>query len=131
MFFGIPVCDDPTDTYRDLGLSIDDDVLIQMGMEGTTCGFDSRCPTLGDMASFKRITVSHETGWDTSTVHFNVSSVEKENRYTVHAVLQFDDFSNPYICDIALEHQSATTKRFVDTVKIIPRSIENFPQRLD
>ena len=61
MFFGIPVCDDPTDTYRDLGLSIDDNVLIQMGMEGTTCGFDSRCPTLEDMASFKRITVSHET----------------------------------------------------------------------
>ena len=89
MFFGIPVCDDPTDNYRDLGLSIYDKLFITMCMEGSTCGFDSRCPTMEDMESFKRITVSHETDWDTLTVHFNVSSVEKENRYTVHDVLHF------------------------------------------
>ena len=63
-----------------------------MGMEGTICGFDSRCPTLEEMASCKRITVSHETEYVPSTVHFNVSSVDKENSYMVHAVSQFEDF---------------------------------------
>ena len=43
---GIPFCDYPTDNYRDLGLAIDDNLFIPMGMEGTTCSFDSCCPTL-------------------------------------------------------------------------------------
>ena len=73
-----------------------------MGAEGATCGFDSRCPTLEDMASCKRITVLHETDWNPSTLHFNVSSVDRENWYTVHDVLQSEYFSNPSICDIAL-----------------------------
>ena len=59
--YGIPVCDDPIDNYRDLGLVIDENLFIPMVMEGTTCDFDSRCPTLEDMASCKRISVSHET----------------------------------------------------------------------
>lgn len=92
--YRIPVCDDPTDQYRILRLAIDDNLFIPMGMDGTTCGFDSRCPTLEEMDSCKRVIVSHETDWDPSTVHFNVSSVEKENKYAVHAVSQFEDFSN-------------------------------------
>ena len=83
-----------------------------------------RFPTLEDMASCKRITVSHETDWDPSTVNFNVSPVEKDNRYVVHAVSQFEEFSNPSICDIGLEHQSATTKQFIDSVKINPDRIK-------
>ena len=103
-YYVIPFCDDPTDNYRDIGLAIDENILISMGMEGTPCGFDSSFPTLEEMASCKRITVSHKTDRDPSTVHFNVSLVEKENRYTFHAVLQVGDFSNPSICDISLEH---------------------------
>ena len=98
--YGIPVCNNPTDKYLELRLAIDDNLFILMGMDGTTCGFDSGCPTLEDMDSCKQITVSHETDCDPSTVHFNVSSVEKENRYTVHDVLQFKDFYNSSICDI-------------------------------
>ena len=37
--YSIPVFNDPTDNYRDLGLPIDDNLFIPMGMEGTTCGF--------------------------------------------------------------------------------------------
>ena len=75
------------------------------------------------MESCKRLIVSHETDWDPSMVHFNVPSMEKENRYAVHAVSKFEDFSNYSILDIALEHQSTTANRFVDTVKITPGSI--------
>ena len=56
------------------------------------------------MESCKWITVSHETDWDPSMVHFNVPSMEKENRYAVHAVSKFEDFSNYSILDMALEH---------------------------
>ena len=89
---GIPVCDDPTDNYCDIELAINDKIFIQMGMEVITCGSGSGCPTLEEMASCKRITVSHKTDWDPSAVHFNVSSVNKDNRYTVHDVSQFEVF---------------------------------------
>ena len=58
---GIPVCNDPTDKYRKLRLEIDDNLFIPMDMDGTTCGFDSRCKTMEEMESCKRIIVSHET----------------------------------------------------------------------
>ena len=84
--YGIPVCDDPADKYRYIGLAVDDNLFILMYIDGTTCGFDSRCPTLEEMDSCKRIIVSHETDWDPLTVNFNVLYVEKENSYAVHYV---------------------------------------------
>ena len=75
-----------------MGLEIDDSLFILMGMDGTVRGFDSRFPDLEYIASCKRITVSCETDWYPSMVHFNVSSAEKENMYTVHAVSQFEEF---------------------------------------
>ena len=122
--YGISVFDDPTDKYRELGLAIDYNLFILMYIDGTTCGFDSNCPTLEDMDYYKRIEVSHETDWDPLTVHLNVSSVDKENRYIVHAVLQFEYFYNFSICDIALEHQITTAKKFIDVVNITPGIIE-------
>ena len=61
--YGIPVCDYSIDKYRDLGLAMDEKLFTPIGMEGTTCDFDSRCLTLEDMESCKRITVYHETYW--------------------------------------------------------------------
>ena len=43
---GITFYDDPTDNYLDLELAIDDNLFIQMGIDGTTFVFDSHCPTL-------------------------------------------------------------------------------------
>ena len=84
--YDILICEDLTDRYCELGLSIDDNLFIPMDMEGTTCGIDSRSPNLEEMESCKRIIVSHETEWDPLRLHFNVSLVEKENRYVVHDV---------------------------------------------
>ena len=44
--------------------------------------------------------------------------------YMVHAVTQFEDFSNPSIYDIELEHQGATLKILIDALNITPGSIE-------
>ena len=84
--YNIIACNDPTDNYRNIGLAIDENLFIKIGMDGTTCGFDSVCQTMEDMASCKSITVSHKTYCYPLRVHFNVSLVEKENRYIVHAV---------------------------------------------
>ena len=43
--YGIQVCDDPTDPSRQLGISLDDGYFIPMVMNGSTCIFQSRCPT--------------------------------------------------------------------------------------
>ena len=58
--YGIQFCSGPTYNYHELGLAIDENLFIPMGMEGTTCGSDSCCSTLEEMASCKRITVSHK-----------------------------------------------------------------------
>ena len=122
--YGIPIFDDSTDKYCQLGLAVDGNLFIPTYMDGTTCGFDSRFPTPEEMDSCKRIIVSHETDRYSSTVHLNVSSVEKDNRYAIHAVSPFEDYSNHSICDIALEHQSTTSKLFISAVKITPSIIE-------
>ena len=122
--YGIPVCDDPADKYRYIGLAVDDNLFILMYIDGTTCGFDSSCPNLDEMTSCKWIKASHEADWDPLTVNFNVSLMEKENRYAVHAVSKFEDFSNYSICDIVFEHQSTTAKRFTNAVNITPVKID-------
>ena len=103
---------------------IDDNLFILMDIDGTTCGFDSCCPSMEEMESCKWIIAPHENDWGPLTVHFNVSSMDKENMYVVNPVSQFEDFSNSSIYDIALEHQITTVKRFIDSVKINPVTIE-------
>ena len=63
-YCGIPVYDDTIDKYRELRLAIEDNLIIQMDMDGTTYGFDSYCTTLEDMGSCKRVTVSYEANRD-------------------------------------------------------------------
>ena len=67
--YDIIVCNVTTDKYIEIGLAIDDNLFIPTDMDITTCGFDSICPTMGEMESCKRITVSHETDWYPLMVH--------------------------------------------------------------
>jgi len=39
--FGIPLCDDPTDPHRDIGITLEDSTFIPFKMRGTTCYFYS------------------------------------------------------------------------------------------
>ena len=76
--FGIPLCDDPTDLNRQLGIEGNDDCFIRMEMFGSTCGFISRYPTDDEMNTCKHITMSDEQYWDPSRNHFNVSVMQAE-----------------------------------------------------
>ena len=71
--FGIPLCDDPTDSHRQLDIEGNDDYFIRMEMYGSTCEFISRYPTDDEITNCKHITMSDEQYWDPSRNHFNVS----------------------------------------------------------
>ena len=95
------MCNDPADNNRELVTEIDDGLFIPMGMDGSTCRFSSRCHTQNETQVYKRVVISHETDWDPSTVHFNVSLVEMENRYELISEYPFTNLSNSP-CDIYL-----------------------------
>ena len=76
--YGIPICDDPTDMNRKLGIKLEGGCFIELSMQGTTCGFLSRYPTDDDLQNCRHISMSDEENWDPSTVHFNVSLMQAE-----------------------------------------------------
>ena len=82
--YSIPVFDNPTNNYRELGIEINDDLFIPTGMDISNCRFSYRCPTQDDIQVCKRIVVSHDMGWDTLVVHINVSLVDKNNSYELY-----------------------------------------------
>ena len=73
------------DNHRDLGIEINDDLFIPMGMDGRTCVFSYILPTQCEIQVCNRVVILHEIYYDTSEVHFNVSSVYKYNRYELYA----------------------------------------------
>ena len=72
--FGVPVCDDPTDKHRRLGIDLGEKQ-VPMTMKGSICGFVSRCPTDQELESYPRYQISDEHSWDPSSQIF-ISSVD-------------------------------------------------------
>ena len=70
-------------------------------MDGSNCELSSRYPTQDKIRVCKGDFVSDETDWDPFTVHFNLSSVYKDNRCEIYAGSPFITFSK-YPYDIAL-----------------------------
>lgn len=75
--FGVEICDDPMDPYRKLGITIDEDTFIPLGMEGSTCGFVTRCPSLDEMDTCRHFYLSDEEIWDPHTVCFDNGNGER------------------------------------------------------
>ena len=76
--YGIPLCDDPTDPSRRLGIEPKEDCFIQLYMQGSTCGFLTNYPTDDDLENCRHIIMSDEENWDPSMTHFNISSMQAE-----------------------------------------------------
>ena len=81
--YGIPLCDDPTDPSRRLGIEPKEDCFIQLDMQGSTCGFLTNYPTDDDLENCRHIIMSDEENWDPSTTHFQVSSMQAEMHYNI------------------------------------------------
>ena len=89
--FGISLCDDPTDTHRDLGIyDPSSDLMIPMTMKGSICSLMTRCPTYDELDNCTHIFLSDEHNWSTDAVTFNVSSLNGERVNQIHAETEFD-----------------------------------------
>ena len=62
--YGIPICDDPTDPHRNLGIQLNDNLFLPLQMKGTTCYFVSRCPLIRELESCQTFQISDPQHWD-------------------------------------------------------------------
>ena len=64
--FVIPICYEPTNQHRPLGIEAGFNTHIPMSMVGSTCGFITRYLTDDDIETCQQITISDEHNWDLS-----------------------------------------------------------------
>ena len=81
--FGIQICDDPTDPARALGISVSDQYFVQMRMNGSTCGFISRCPTTQELETCQSFSLSDDASWDPHHIVFDPG---KGTRYNISSM---------------------------------------------
>jgi len=106
--FGILLCDDPTDPYRNLGMQLDENTFLPMTMDGTTCGLMTRYPTDEELESYRIFTISDQQTWNPSQVTFQVSAMTGEGmtpRYK-HGNVTFQSSQNFSNC-LHPEHYDA------------------------
>ena len=66
--FGISLCDNPSDPYRQLGMyDPESDLNIPMHMSGSFCSLPTRCPTDTELATCPWIHLSDQDHWDPSS----------------------------------------------------------------
>ncbi len=67
--FGVGVCDDPTDPYRELGFFHEED-FFPLSMNGTTTTMFTRCPTSRELDECRKFYMSDPDRWDPNNVSF-------------------------------------------------------------
>jgi hypothetical protein len=87
---GIPVCDDPYDRHRHLGIDLYE-IHIPFLTEGNTIYFSSRVPTKDELDNCRYITLTDDEDWDpTSTdltdhIPKEIKAVVKQDRWSMEA----------------------------------------------
>jgi hypothetical protein len=92
-YYGMQICDDPTDLNRDLSIvNPISEVTIDMEMRGTLVGFDIRTPTDRELRECTQIVMSSQQPWEPKEVSFSpeelarirVSSAISKDRHSAH-----------------------------------------------
>lgn len=98
--YGLSVCDDPVDPYRELGIQLDDDTFLPMSMDGTICGLMTRCPTDEELDTCRIFNTSDEEHWDPSLVAFDysVKGIDWSDRYSRNSRNVYSFRSNLNLC---------------------------------
>ena len=78
--FGIQICDDLTNTHRNLGIEASEDLFTPMTTEGSTCGIATPPPTDDELHECQNILRSDEFYWYPSNNLFGISSMEEDYR---------------------------------------------------
>jgi hypothetical protein len=76
---GIPVCDDPYDRYRHLGIDMGN-FTIPFETEGNTIYFVSRVPTLDELTECQYITLTDDADWDPSMTDYVPKEIKQVDR---------------------------------------------------
>ena len=112
--YGIKICDDPTDTHRNLGIEIGDD-FIPMQMRGTICCFESYCPTNDQIETYRKIVLSDEEKWDPNANIFMQSSREGERDKSVKEICRIESIiSSKMSIDVPYEYD-----RMIGSINVV------------
>ena len=76
--FGIPICDDPTNQHRTLGIEAYFNTHIPMSMVGSTCGFIIWYPIYDKIDTCSHITISNKHDFYPSKHILKIYSMEEE-----------------------------------------------------
>jgi len=68
--FGVPLCDDPTDPHRSLGMEVQD-IFVPFAMLGTTCIFTTRTPTSWELENCPHLEITSDVEWNPKEPHFH------------------------------------------------------------
>ena len=82
----VPVCDDPTDPFRPLGITINNDELIPLVMEGSTALLYSRCPTREELDVCRKFYLSDPENWDPMNATFPQENVSSFRGYSPNSI---------------------------------------------
>jgi len=78
--FGVSLCDDPTDSHRHLGMTIQDH-LIPFTMTGSTCHFTIRTSTNWKLETCPQMEITSDMELDLNQVHFSQDTGEGSDTF--------------------------------------------------
>ncbi len=120
--FGIGVCDDPTDPYRQLGFYKDDVEFFPLHMNGTTATINTRTPTRLELEECRKFYLSDPNLWDPDNVTFRdvraIDSVSTEARISIL----------PPIIDM---NSSSINNRLISSIMMTPSSKTSHSETLN
>jgi hypothetical protein len=118
---GIPVCDDPYDRHRSLGIDLGD-FIIPFLTEGNTIYFDSRVPTMEELENFQYITLTDDDDWDPPSVDLSDHTPKEIKQVLLHHDSNEENESEHVLGTISLVYSiSSLTRRVQEAVRVIPQ----------
>ena len=109
--FGVGVCDDPTDPYREIGFFHDDE-FFPLTMKGTTATMETRCPSRQELDECRKFYLSDPDYWDPEDVTFITGrEIDTVSTSTSASIMPpYTDLSDKGECRRAISSLSIPTK---------------------
>ena len=75
-FGGTPVWDNAFDTYHDLSIECENDLIIPLQLDGTKTMFNTRSPTINELESCEHVHLTSKREWEPATVNLKIQSIQ-------------------------------------------------------
>jgi hypothetical protein len=115
---GIPVCDDPFDKHRSLGIDLGD-FNIPFQTEGNTIYFESRVPTTDEMENCQYISLTDDDDWDPTSVNLQDYMTKEVKQVNVRCETMEENESEHVLGTISSVYSiGSLTRRIQETVRV-------------